>query len=262
MNTSPTIMVIVHGLAPRCEAASSTDIGTRRKVNQDRFLVRDDFGLYAVADGMGGHLGGEIAAQMCVDTIEEQICNKDLRGDTKMKLVQALQAANERVYEASISDPKLSGMGTTATCLSVTAHGAVIAQVGDSRAYFVSQSGIWQLTKDHSVVAEKLRAGLITREQVKTDSSRNVITRSVGIEPILRVETFEMQIRSGDFFLLCSDGVSGALDDPQILAILQPNPMNASSLQETLDRLVAEATRASGDDNATAVLVRIASETR
>ncbi len=262
MNPSLTIMVIVPGLLPRCEAAASTDIGTRRKVNQDRYLVRDDFGLYVVADGMGGHLGGETAAQMCVDTIEDRVCTEDPKTDAKTRLVQALQAANERVYEASIQDLALSGMGTTATCLILNSHGAVVAQVGDSRAYFLSQSGLWQLTKDHSVVAEKLRAGLITRDQLKTDSSRNVITRSVGIEPVLRVETFEMPIRGGDFFLLCSDGVSGALDDPEILAILQPKQMNACPLQETVDRLVAKATKASGDDNATAILICIKGDDR
>lgn len=262
MNPSLTIMVIVLGLLPRCEAAASTDIGTRRKVNQDRYLVRDDFGLYVVADGMGGHQGGETAAQMCVDTIETRICADESKLDAKTKLVQALQAANERVYDASIEDKTLSGMGTTATCLMLSANGAVIAQVGDSRAYFISQAGLWQLSKDHSVVAEKLRAGLITRDQLKTDSSRNVITRSVGIEPVLRVETFEMPIRGGDFFLLCSDGVSGALDDPEILAILQPKQMNARPLQETVDRLVADATKASGDDNATAILIRIMGDAR
>lgn len=242
----------------RLDSALLSDIGMRRKQNQDSGITRPDLGLFVVADGMGGHQGGEIASKLCVERIQDFVETTGSNQENDAILLQmAMQAANLSIHDAAAKDPKLSGMGTTATTLKIKDQIATILQVGDSRAYFWNQEGIWQLTRDHSLVQEKLRAGLITREQMKSDEMKNVITRSVGYEPSVRGDAYQMEIRSGDGFLLCSDGLTGPVSDEKIYDLLLEGDRRNLPLSETAERLIHAANALGGDDNSTVILVKV-----
>jgi serine/threonine protein phosphatase PrpC len=237
------------------DCALISDIGLRRKQNQDTGAVRPDLGLFIVADGMGGHQGGETASQMCVETLIQAIESSD--GPDSTLLEQAITSANNAILKRAGEDSKLTGMGTTATVLRIRGSTATLLQVGDSRAYFWRPEGIWQLTRDHSLVQEKLRAGLITRDQLKSDDMKNVITRSVGYEPGLKADCYTLPIARGDGFLLCSDGLSGPVDDSLMFEILEETRKNGLSLGEAAKRLIHTANAKGGDDNSTVVLVKV-----
>lgn len=238
-------------------ASGRTDIGRRRPKNQDRVAVLPEVGLFVVADGMGGHLGGETASQMAVDLIAETFRRHALAGvEPAQALKQALGEASAKIFVRSSDEPELHGMGTTTTAMHVSTKlgKAWIAQVGDSRAYLLRGGYLWQLTRDHSLVQEKLRAGLINREEAKADTMKNVITRSIGFEGRVEIDLFEVALQADDRFLLCSDGLSGALDDPQIETMLKEA---GADLPSTVERLIAEANRCGGDDNISAVVVAV-----
>ncbi len=243
------------------EAVLKTDIGLKRKQNQDAGLARPDWGLFMVADGMGGHQGGETASRLCVEKLAEHV-GQHLRSkgkdplDSETLLHQGLLVANQAIYDLAQQNPELHGMGTTATVLKMKKRVATVLQIGDSRAYFFNADGIWQITRDHSLVQEKLRAGLITREQVKTDEMKNVITRSVGYEPSIKVDAFHMNIEAGDGFLLCSDGLSGPVSDDKMFEILVKNASAGLSLEDQAQQLIDAANEGGGDDNVTVVVVK------
>jgi protein phosphatase len=206
---------------------SKSDVGRKRENNQDSFTCAPDIHLYLVADGMGGHQGGETASQIATESVV-----KTLRDDFKKRLPlqagstegisaeleirissalrEAISMANREIHQFAAKNPALQGMGTTTTALLLYANRAWIGHVGDSRCYFARphENAIWQLTRDHSWVQEKIRAGLITRAQAKTDRMRNVITRSVGFEPNVEVDIYTAEVQPGDTFLLCSDGLT------------------------------------------------------
>lgn len=252
----------------------ATDIGRKRQQNQDNGTAQPDLGLFLVADGMGGHRGGETASSMVVETVPVHL-KKLMPGvrdidSAKNAICQSIQAANRAIFDRSQAQRQLEGMGTTATALlfyrdSSRDKGAggrlVVGHVGDSRCYYYRcdegrESGFWQLTRDHSLVQEKFRAGLITREEMKTDRMKNVITRSVGFEPNVSVETYEMSVKPGDLLLLCSDGLSGMLDDDAIRAVLDRN-VSAGAVQAAVQELIDSANLNGGDDNITAILVQV-----
>ncbi|MBU6153190.1 MAG: Stp1/IreP family PP2C-type Ser/Thr phosphatase [Bdellovibrionales bacterium] len=235
-----------------------SDIGLKRKQNQDTGLAEPDLGLFMVADGMGGHQGGEIASQLCVEKVAEHVRASTDKSDSSDSLIlqQSIQIANQAIYERASKEPQLEGMGTTATILKISDHEATILQVGDSRAYLWNEDGIWQISKDHSLVQEKLRAGLITREQLKSDDMKNVITRSVGYEPNVRGEIFKIEVRPGDGFLLCSDGLSGPVEDHVMHEILMDGEKRSLPLLDAAERLVHAANSNGGDDNVTVLLVK------
>ena len=244
--------------SPELFAALLSDIGMKRKQNQDSGLSRPDLGLFMVADGMGGHQGGETASRICVEKVCESVeASVSKSTDDRTLLQQGLLLANQAVYEQSTQDPQLKGMGTTATILKISKYLATIAQVGDSRVYYWNRDGIWQLTRDHSLVQEKLRAGLITRAQLKTDEMKNVITRSVGYEPNMNIDLYQMPVASGDGFLICSDGLSGPVEDRVMFEILEETIHSKLSLSDAASRLVNAANQRGGDDNVTVVLVQL-----
>lgn len=242
----------------KLEAGFATDIGRRRSQNQDSGASWSDLGLFVVADGMGGHRGGEIASNMAVEAIFNVI-KKDLsrsRAHPKEVLTEAVKHANSTIFTRSRNEAALQGMGTTATTLWFTEDKLSVAHVGDSRCYLLSGEAIWQLTRDHSLVQEKLRAGLITREQSKTDRMKNVITRSVGFDAPFAVDVYEYQPKPSDLFLACSDGLSGQLEDSEILALVRSHADAPGGLQTAVDALIHAANDHGGDDNITALLVR------
>lgn len=236
-----------------------TDIGRKRQQNQDNGAAVPELGLFVVADGMGGHQGGETASAIAVEVIPQVVREGVQHGavDPKRLISEAIRKANDTIFEKAQGYPSLHGMGTTTTALFFHNGTLTIGQVGDSRCYFFRPNAIWQLTRDHSLVQEKLRAGIITREQAKTDRMKNVITRSVGFEPGVSVETFEMPVQRGDVFLVCSDGLSGLLEDPEMLEIVQKKLLDAGNIEETVKDLIAQANANGGDDNITAIAIQV-----
>ncbi|MEP6972749.1 MAG: Stp1/IreP family PP2C-type Ser/Thr phosphatase [Actinomycetota bacterium] len=229
----------------RVDAGVATDIGHVRERNEDSFLVEPP--LYAVADGMGGHRGGGVASELALEKVEELF----LGG--KSSLAEMVHAANRAVFERSMTDRKVMGMGTTLTAATIDDEGVHLAHVGDSRAYLLRASAFRQLTDDHTLVNRMVKAGEITREEADVHPHRNVVTRSVGTEAEVEVDEDDVPVIDGDRFLLCSDGLTGMVTEPQIQAILEatPNP------QEAADRLIKAANRAGGIDNITVVILDI-----
>jgi serine/threonine protein phosphatase PrpC len=261
------------------EAALLSDIGKRRAQNQDSGGTFPDRNLFIVADGMGGHQGGEVASKMAVEVISETFLKSLGSGNTpQAALADGAKAANRAIMERSKAEPSLAGMGTTATTLyfdtaplkTGDSAKAWIGHVGDSRCYLIRPDGIWQITRDHSLVQEKLRAGMITRDQLKTDRMKNVITRSVGFDLQFGIDLYEYDPLEGDLFLICSDGLTGPLDDSLIFSIVQRTYFDAlgtgafegrsSGFQPLLstlaDALVGAANDYGGDDNITALVAR------
>lgn len=244
---------------PHFKVGFATDIGRKRQQNQDSGTAQPDLGLFVVADGMGGHQGGETASAMVVDIMPGEMANR-LRGEyfePREALQSALRTANREIFQRALRQPDLHGMGTTTTALFFRNQTLLIAHVGDSRCYYLRPGALWQVTRDHSFVQEKLRAGLITREQLKTDRMKNVITRSVGFENDVLIDLYEMGTQPGDTFLICSDGLTGLVEDDQILSIVQRQLFDVDDIQKATDALVAAANANGGDDNITAILVQV-----
>lgn len=234
-----------------------TDVGRKRSKNQDQIGAFPELGLFIVADGMGGHRGGETASQMAVETICEYTAaafEASQPWNPRRVLTDAIQKANHLIFERSANDPELHGMGTTAIAALVRDETLTLGHVGDSRCYLLRDGFLWQVTRDHSLVQEKIRAGLITREEAKTDRMKNVITRSVGFEGVVSVEIYESDLLPGDLFLLCSDGLSGQLTDAELQEILNEGRETLDACTETLIR---RANANGGDDNISAILVEV-----
>lgn len=247
---------------PSFAFASMTDIGRKRSKNQDAIAFDSDLGLFVVADGMGGHLGGEIASQLACDTIFETFANNP-EASPEDRLAQSISSASAAVFLKSTEDENLHGMGTTVTAVYLTNDSAFLGNVGDSRTYLLNDQGlIWQLTKDHSLVQERISLGQISRQEAKTDKLRNVILRSVGVEATVKVDVFTYQYEPGQLFLLCSDGLSGRLDDQEIAKAVDVKnlPSNSSelekALQERCEQLIHFANEGGGDDNISVILVK------
>ena len=196
-----------------------TDIGRKRQRNEDSYLVNDRIGLYIVADGMGGHAGGEFASKIAVSTVEEIIRGDDrvksnvptqtyldateksrVEGEEQDRLKEAINRAGNMIVRRAYEDPELKGMGTTSTVMFVMESRAYIAHVGDSRAYCIRGDQIIQITEDHSLVHEQLKSGLITEEEAKTHQLKNIITRSVGVQEEVEVDTVVWEIQDGDSY--------------------------------------------------------------
>jgi protein phosphatase len=223
----------------------ATDIGRVRERNEDSYLVEPP--LYAVADGMGGARGGAVASSLALDKVEE------LFHSGKGSLGELIRSANRAVFDRSVSDRKVAGMGTTLTAATVDDRGAHLGHVGDSRAYLLRAGSLRQLTDDHTLVNRMVKAGEITHEEAGVHPHRNVLTRSVGTEPEVDVDEEDVPLIDGDRLLLCSDGLTGMVTEPQIQAILEATP----DPQEAADRLVKAANRAGGIDNITVVILDI-----
>lgn len=238
----------------KVEAWCKTDKGLRRESNQDSFLINPDLGLYIVADGMGGHKGGEVASAMAVKVIEEVVKNppmKDLKPHDL--LIFAYAEASRQIFDLATNErPELSGMGTTMVMLLVQKNKIYVANVGDSRCYLFRSPYLWQLTEDHSQVMELLRAGMLTEEQAENYSGKNVITRSVGYERDVTCDILERPLTLGDTFILCSDGLSGLVEDKEI-----SNLMNRNVSEVCVEKAVEEALKNGGDDNVTVMIVKV-----
>lgn len=238
------------------QAWCQTDVGLRRSNNQDSFLIDESLGLYLVADGMGGHVGGEVASRMAVETVRDVVQQAlreagARRPNARAVLVKAYEAACAAIYDKS-QEPNsdLEGMGTTLVAAFLLGDTLYIGNVGDSRAYLYSQGQLFQITEDHSLVNEQVRAGLLKESDVEKFASKNVITRSVGFEREVQVDIIERTVQPGDMILICSDGLSGMVADARIAEIcgtLQP--------KDVVSRCIDEAKANGGDDNVTTLVI-------
>ncbi len=233
---------------------SGTDKGLRRESNQDSFLINKDLKLFVVADGMGGHSGGEVASALAVETVERFISdNFSVLKSSKDLLVKAYEAASNRIFDkAATESPELVGMGTTMVMTMVVDDSIFIGNVGDSRAYLFQRPHLWQISEDHSLVNEQLRSGAISESQLESFVGKNIITRSVGYERSVVADVLERPLTKGDQIMMCSDGLSGLVADKQISKVL-----NELKGQKAVDELIRLALENGGHDNVTVVLVEV-----
>ena len=249
----------------RITSCGMTDVGVKRTNNEDNYLINDELNLFVVCDGMGGHAGGEFASAIAVNTVEEVLTSMDFRPEalqldeddgpvevTREKLRYAIRLAGKRIYEKAIEEPEYKGMGTTCLGLLIDGGNAFVAHVGDSRGYIVRDGRIEQFTEDHSLVNEKIKAGLLTPEEAKNHKLKNIITRSLGYMEDVEIDIQVRAVRRGDRFVMCSDGLSN---------LVEASEMGETALdfspQETARKLIELACSRGGDDNITVIVTRI-----
>jgi serine/threonine protein phosphatase PrpC len=246
-------------------AYGCTDVGRKRQHNEDAMLVDTQLGLYIVADGMGGHAAGEVASARATEVVKQHVLAnrnilKDLGKDPSQAnraagaaLVEvAVQRACADIYKMAASDQTKRGMGTTFVCLVLAGNRGVIGHVGDSRVYLVRNGQCHRLTEDHTLVAAQMKAGTLTKDQAATSQYRNVITRAVGIQESVQVDTLIVDLLPGDLFMLCSDGLHGYLPDDEVAPLVA-----AVAPAELPKKFVALANERGGKDNITAVVVTV-----
>jgi protein phosphatase len=229
------------------EFAIATHAGRVRRKNEDAYYAEPP--LFAVADGMGGALAGEVASRITVQTLAELV----EEGSDEERLAAVVRLANRRVAEQAASDPRASGMGSTVTAALVGPRAVVFAHVGDSRAYLWRGGGLTRLSDDHSLVAEWVRAGALAPEEAAQHPQRSVITRALGADWQVDIDVWTTPARAGDVILLCTDGLSGLVDDAAVARILGEN----DALDVAVHALVDAANAAGGEDNITAVALRL-----
>lgn len=240
-------------------ASGHTDIGRKRKTNQDSFFMSLERKLFVVADGMGGHNGGDIASQMAVKALPGYV-EENYTMEPGPLIAGSIKESNRSIKSFAETRPELVGMGTTIVAFYFRGQNIYIGNVGDSRAYLVHGKKIFQLTRDHSLVQEKLNYGVYTREQAALDPQKNVLVRTVGFEDNVEVDVFTYKVVKNDIFLCCSDGLHGKVSDEDILYIINKHiPDPGLATQEVADTvvqtLIAQANENGGQDNITAILV-------
>ena len=237
-----------------------TDIGQKRKTNQDAIYLNTQDHFYLVADGVGGHNAGEVASAMAVKLIPEYFLGQQISADNvKHYLSEAVKHANSAIFTRAAQDPELKGMGTTIIAMYFLGDTLYIANVGDSRSYLIHQEELFQITRDHSLIQEKLNLGIYTREQAAQDPAKNILVRTVGHEQTTQVDIFTYPLSPQDLFLLCSDGVHGIIANPDILTTIRQHlPPGQSYSQpqitQAIQALVDRANQNGGNDNISGIL--------
>lgn len=238
-----------------------SDVGKKRAHNEDSCILcvpEERVGpgeqglLFAVADGMGGVSGGEFASRLALQTLADEYFGT-AGGSIPSRLREALRKANQRIYEEAEHNPQYHGMGTTVSAVVVQGDCAYVAQVGDSRVYMSRDNGtIWQITDDHSLVAEQVRNGVLSEEEARTHALKNLITRAVGTKDSIEIDLFAVRLQEKDTLLICSDGLSNVVKDDEIAHTLKAN-----TVQGAARVLVGRALEGGGPDNITVVLLRV-----
>lgn len=249
----------------RIEVAGSTHVGMKRNHNEDNYLVLTEENLVCVADGMGGHSSGEIASRIAVDELGEffRLTSKDQdatwpfkmdkqRNYDENRLATGIKLANARIFERATADSKYKGMGTTIVSVHFAENAAYVGHVGDSRVYFFRGGILQQVTEDHSLLNDYLKAKKLTQEEIENFPHKNVIVRALGMKEQVQVDVSRVDPLENDVFLLCSDGLSGMITDAQMQDILSRTP----ELEKACGQLVDLANAAGGNDNVTCVLAR------
>lgn len=236
------------------KAIGNTDVGCVRKNNEDAFLVREDIPLFVVADGVGGAAAGEVASSLFISSCEYEFDNlSDKHLDGNLIITRCFQNGNRKILNHVEQFPETKGMACTAEVLTFSENQYIIGHVGDSRTYLVREGQIEQITKDHSYVQEQLDLGLLAPQDAKTHWLKNAIYRAVGIEENLQVDRYHGQVRNGDIFLLCSDGLSDLVPPEELLSIVDSQPL----LEDCVQQLINQAKSYGGKDNITAILCKV-----
>jgi len=233
------------------QATVVSHTGRKRRHNEDAYVC--DPPLFAIADGMGGARAGEVASSLAAAAVQAD----DAGGDGKERVAALIQAANRSVYERSSNDAEVAGMGTTMTVALVEETGVTFGHVGDSRAYVLRDGALEQLTDDHSLVAELVRGGKLSAEEAVHHPQRSVITRALGTDPDVDVDTFTVEAHEGDIYVLCSDGLTDMIGDDEIGEVLGER---RKSLDDAAEELVRRANRAGGQDNITVIAFEVTEE--
>lgn len=250
----------------RIQVGARTDVGRVRSNNEDSFKLVPELNLFILSDGMGGEAHGEVASNLAVAAIaahcQESTEKADLpylvepRPDVTEKtnrLASAVQLANKMIYESAQKHPAQRGMGATVVAIWINGQRLSVAHVGDSRVYLLRAGDFQQVTDDHSLVAEQVRRGILTREQAESSDMQSVLIRALGIEPDVQVDTDEHLLMEGDVLVLCSDGLSRMVSDLEIASTL----LSSNGMQPSADRLIELANEYGGEDNVSVVLVRV-----
>ena len=251
----------------RIEVAGETNVGMKRTHNEDNFSIMEESGLYIVADGMGGHASGEVASKMAADVMQEFYArSKDDEATWPYKmdrhlsyvenrLVIGIKMANQRIFQAASKEMKLKGMGTTIVSGQVVGDKFYIAHVGDSRCYRIRGSAIQQMTRDHSLLEDyKDAKPNMSEDEQRKFPHKNVITRALGMREHVQVDVLAHDIQDRDTFLLCSDGLSGMVEDPKLLEVVK----GATDLETAVSNLIEAANAAGGTDNITVLALQCA----
>ncbi len=228
-----------------------TDTGRKRRRNEDAYVCEPP--LFAIADGMGGAQAGEVASRLAAAALKES----GVETGGEQRIFDLIQEANRRVYARSSTDPKTSGMGTTITVALVENGDVAFGHVGDSRAYLIRDGRMEQVTEDHSLVNELMKSGKLSPEEAEAHPQRSVITRALGTDPDVDADTFTIEARVGDVFLLCSDGLTDMVGEREIQELVE---RNREDINAALKSLVKAANRSGGEDNITVVAFEIAEE--
>ncbi len=231
-------------------AALRTDVGRVRKQNEDAAWLNEKQGIYVVADGMGGHLAGEVASAMAIDAMKRMTKTHEIASIAVLR--EAVVAAHEAIYACAQENKTCSGMGTTISAMWRGGHYMYIAHVGDSRIYRFRHGELEQITQDHSLVEELVRAGIISREEARNHPRRNIITRALGTQGENAPDLLAADIEKDDLWLLCTDGLSSMVSDDEISRVLG----STQDLEEMADTLLKMALAAGGRDNVTLILCR------
>jgi protein phosphatase len=249
--------------------AGMTHVGMKRTHNEDNLCLLAEESLYIVADGMGGHASGEVASAMAVETVtsffrmttrDEEVTwpfkeEKNLRYDEN-RLVAGIKFSNQRIFEAAAREARFKGMGTTIVTAFFTQGGAYLGHVGDSRGYRIRDDKIEQITDDHSLLNDYIKANKLTPEEIEHFPHKNVIVRALGMKETVQVDVNRLDPKPDDYYLLCSDGLSSMINDDKILEIT----LNSRDLESACENLVAAANSAGGTDNITTILIQFVSE--
>jgi serine/threonine protein phosphatase PrpC len=243
-----------------------TDVGRKRRHNEDAYLLDAERGLFVVADGMGGHAAGEVASRITVESIQEYIAATEEEHESSWpfgfnsrvsvegnRLTTAVEKANEKVMRAVQNRPELKGMGTTVVAALFDADRATLVHVGDSRAYLFRDGELRRLTDDHSWVQEQVNAGILSEDEAKSHPLKNVVTRALGGAAHVSVDLIEVPVRPGDRFLLCSDGLTGMVPDEDLFAHFRSDEL----IEKTVRQLIDTANDRGGVDNITAIVVEV-----
>lgn len=248
------------------EAFGQTDVGRRRKLNEDNFVVDPESSLFAVCDGMGGHNAGEVASKLAIETlaafIQKSHSEKEITWpyglDVNLsydgnRLKTAIKLSNKRVYKSADSREEYTGMGTTVVAALFSGNVMTVGSAGDSRCYLLREGQLSQVTKDDSWVSAAWAEGILNAEEIERHPLKNVITKAVGAKETIEIDVIEEHLKPGDVALLCSDGLHAMISDEEILKVLQPFP---PTLGDAAARLIDAANEAGGKDNVSVVLVR------
>jgi PPM family protein phosphatase len=249
----------------KIKSCALSDLGLKRKINEDSYCVREEKALFLIADGMGGHNAGEFASRLAVSTIENFIDQDCLDKNTTLpfatdkglapeaaKLVTAVKIANQTIYQKAKTQIEYRNMGSTVVALTAKDDSASIAHVGDSRAYRIRQNTIEQLTTDHSWIREQVQKGILTEEESKKHQLRNIITRALGIEAEVEVDARTEKIQNQDYLILCSDGLSSSIEDEIMKDIILDAKSNITC---ACRNLINAANEKGGKDNITVIIV-------